>query len=75
MPIMPIVRCLPKLDSTKIGQGFVLSEISHHWMLTKTELTREKINSKLIDLTFNENINTTNNSIDQFKYYYQTTGQ
>lgn len=47
MPIMPLVRRLPKLDSKKIGQGFVLSEISHHWMLTKTEQTREKINQYL----------------------------
>jgi ubiquinone/menaquinone biosynthesis C-methylase UbiE len=54
MPIMPLIRRLPKLDSKKIGKGFSLSELSHHWMLTKTEQTREKINrylqGKILDI-------------------------
>lgn len=54
MPIMPIVSRLPKIDSRNLNGGFLLSKLAHHWMLTKTEQTRKKIDSyiegKVLDI-------------------------
>lgn len=54
MPIMPIVRRLPKVDSQNLGSGFLLSEMAHHFMLTKTDQTRKRINryidGKILDI-------------------------
>jgi hypothetical protein len=37
--------------------------------------SRQKINSKLIDLTFTKNLQTTNSMSEKFKYYYNTTSK
>jgi hypothetical protein len=37
--------------------------------------SRQKVNSKLIDLTFTKNIQSTNSMNEKFKYYYNTTSK